>query len=135
MHTKLGTHTLPLITLLSFLALPLHAQPGEPIGTVLATKGRVEVRAADGALRTLARRSPLYLRDTIVVGSDGYASIRMIDAAEISFRPNTEFWFQSYSFDANPATADEAVMSMLRGGFRTISGSIGDSDNDNYRVD
>src|SRR5690606_31967004 len=33
------------------------------------------------------------------------------------------------------ATPDSATMSMLRGGFRTLSGSIGDDDDDTYRID
>lgn len=77
----MGSDTPPLITLLACLTLPLYAQTDEPIGTGLATKGRAEVRATDGTFRTVARRSPIYLQDTILVGSDGYVQRRMVDDA------------------------------------------------------
>src|SRR5690606_37340020 len=105
------------------------------IGVVLVTKGRVEAHGADGSVRLLSRRSEIFASDTIVVGVDGLAQIRMVDDARLSFRPNTEFTFNSYEFDGNDATPDSALMSMVRGGFRTISGSIGDAAADEYRVD
>src|SRR5690606_20451924 len=130
-----GRKSLPVITLLSCLSLPVAAQTGEAIGVVLVTKGRVEAREADGSVRLLSRRSEIFENDTIVVGEDGLAQVRMVDDARLSFRPNTEFTFNSYEFDGDDATPDSALMSMVRGGFRTISGTIGDTSADEYRVD
>ncbi|MES2604103.1 MAG: FecR domain-containing protein, partial [Pseudomonadota bacterium] len=130
-----GRHSLPIITLLSCLSMPLYAQTGDPIGVVLTTKGQVEARNGAGVLRTLTRKSELFVDDTIVVGADGVAQVRMVDNAKISFTPNTEFKFDVYEFDGNAATPDSAVMSMVRGGFRTISGTVGDADADEYRIE
>lgn len=130
-----GRKSLPILTLLSCLSLPLYAQTGDLIGMVIQTKGRVEVRDATGNVRALTRRSEIFEQDTILVGADGFAQLRMVDDAMISFKANTEFLFETYDFDENPAIFDEVVMSMVRGGFRTISGSIGEADQDTYRVD
>ena len=131
----LGKHPLAILTLLTCLSLPLYAQTGEAIGIVLTTTGLVEARDASGTIRTLTRRSEIFEQDTILVGADGYGQVKMVDDARISFKPNTEFTFNQYDTDADPATPDSAIMSMVRGGFRTISGSIGDQDQDTYRLD
>jgi hypothetical protein len=130
-----GRHNLPIITLLSCFSLQAVSQTGDPIGVVLVTKGRVEAVSANGTTRLLSRSSEIFENDTIIVGADGLAQVRMIDDARISFKPNTEFTFQDYSFDNNPATEDSAIMSMVRGGFRTLSGTIGEDDQDVYSID
>ncbi|MDY6983883.1 MAG: FecR family protein, partial [Pseudomonadota bacterium] len=102
---------------------------------MLAVKGQVEAHDAAGTTRALRRGAEVFEADTIVVGSDAYAQIRMVDDATIALKSDTEFTFGTYDYDGNAATPDSATMSMLRGGFRTISGSIGDADEDTYRID
>lgn len=116
-------------------SLSVQAQTGDIIGTVITTKGRVEARDAAGATRTLTRRMQLSVGDTIVVGVDGFANVRMIDNGQISFGLGTEFVFDQYRFDSNPATPDSALMSFVSGCFRTVAGSIGSADSDTYRID
>jgi hypothetical protein len=53
----------------------------------------------------------------------------------LSLKVNSEFLFEEFDFDGDPNTGDSVVMNLLQGGFRTISGSIGDSTDDTYRVD
>jgi hypothetical protein len=76
------------------LPMPLLAQ-SDAIGKVIAVKGDVRARSGDGSLRNLARRSDLYLQDTILVGANGQAQVRMLDDAQFAFRANTEFSFDS----------------------------------------
>jgi hypothetical protein len=131
-----GRNSLPLLALVS-ICLPLQsqAQSAEPIGTVIFASGDVQARGADGSVRALARRAPVFEQDTIIVGASGVAHLRMVDSATISLRPDTEFTFDDYEFDGDAATPDSAVMELLRGGFRTISGSIGDGDQDEHKID
>jgi hypothetical protein len=133
-----GRNRLPLVTLVSCcLSLSSHAQSAEPtpIGTVIFASGDVHAKGADGSLRTLTRRSPVFERDTIIVGSSGVAHLRMVDSATIALRPDTEFTFDAYKFDGDANTPDSAVMELLRGGFRAISGSIGHTDHDKYKLE
>ncbi|HEY0962455.1 MAG TPA: FecR family protein, partial [Pseudomonadales bacterium] len=133
--------TLPglLSTLVSTLAIPAlvlaQSPSGESIGIVIAVRGQVEALDASGAVRQLTRGADVFAADTIAVGPEGYAQVRMVDEALISLKSDTSFTISSYEFDGNPATPDSATMSMVRGGFRTISGSIGDADEDTYRID
>jgi hypothetical protein len=137
MNSMTMTRTLP--TLVIAITLLAHAgalaQTAEPIGTVLVTRGGVEARAASGDVRVLTRRANLFDGDTLVTGSDGFVQVRMVDAAQLSLGPNTEFSFDAYQTDADASTPDSAVMSMLKGCFRTMAGSIGNESHDEYRID
>lgn len=107
----------------------------EQIGVVLATNGQVQARNATGVVRDLQRRSAIYVFDTILTGPEGQAQFRMVDDARFSLQANSRFTFNQYFFDGDAATADSAVMSLLSGGFRTISGAAGKARQDDYRID
>ena len=124
-----------LLVLISCLFIsPVVAQEGQAIGRVLSTSGSVTARDLGGALRQLSRRSDIFFGDTVITGPNGFAQLRMVDSAQISFKEGTEFTFAEYSSDGPDGAADSALMEMVRGGFRTISGSIGDDDADEYQV-
>lgn len=131
----MNRHSLLVLAVLACMNTAVLAQGAEPIGIVIVAKGQVQAREPSGVLRPLARYGTVYQADTILVGSNSMAHIRMADDALFAFKANTEFTFADYRYDGDAATADSAVMSMLRGGFRTMSGSIGDEDADTYRVD
>ncbi len=82
--------------------------------------------AVDGKLkkRVLHRRSKVFVGDTLVTGKKGRAQVRFIDGAVISLRPDSELNIQKYSY--GKAKSDEgSLMSLIKGGFRTITGAIG----------
>jgi len=129
--TRLKTYFL----LLLILPFPVFAQTAEVIGRVLQTAGTAQAIDVEENTRTLSRRSEIFQGDTVVTGVQGFAQIRMADGAMLALKEDTSFTFAEYSFDADGNTPDSAVMQMVRGGFRTISGSIGDDDDDTYRVE
>jgi hypothetical protein len=107
----------------------------EPIGKILMTKGTVEAVTADGSARALRRRSDIFENETITTDASGFAQIRMVDEAIISLKENSEFRFDAYTFSEEGQGQDRAVMNLVRGGFRTIDGLIGEDADDEYRVD
>src|SRR3989304_5676653 len=119
------TSTPLLLALLVSVGLPVQAQAADAIGLVIVAKGQVKAKDANGVERALGRRSELFEADTILIGDDGYTQVKMVDDAMIALKANTEFAFNTYEFDDNSTTPDSAAMSMLRGGFTTISGTIG----------
>ena len=129
--TRLKTYFL----LLLILPFPVFAQTAEVIGRVLQTAGTAQAIDVEENTRTLSRRSEIFQGDTVVTGVQGFAQIRMADGAMLALKEDTSFTFAEYSFDADGNTPDSAVMQMVRGGFRTISGSIGDDDDDTYRIE
>ncbi len=124
------------LSLIFYIFSPVsgYAQEVQAIGRVLSTTGSVTARGLSGALRELSRRSDIFIGDTVITGPNGFAQIRMVDSAQISFKEDTEFTFYEYSSDGPGGAADSALMEMVRGGFRTISGTIGDDSADVYQV-
>ena len=120
--------------LLAAASLPAFAQAQDAIGRMLLVRGVVEARAVNGTVRQLARRSEFFEHEAIVVGPEGFASLRLSDDSRISLGPNTEFRFDSYRF-ASPAAPNAAIMHLVRGCFRAVSGSIGGSFGGEHRVD
>lgn len=101
--------------------------------------------------------------DVLVTGLSGRMHVRMNDGALISLRPDTRFQIENYD-TPEPAMSDKSVdsrqesgatdqraqdlvsgrseaegsgralMSLIKGGFRTITGLIGKSERDSYQV-
>jgi len=138
------THPAPFISMSSLLlslfllgcllTSPAYTQESQAIGRVLSTSGSVTARDLEGTLRNLSRRSDIFAGDTVITGPDSFAQLRMVDSAQISFKADTEFTFSEYNSDGPGAAADNALMEMVRGGFHTISGTIGDDADDEYQV-
>lgn len=127
--------TLWLIVLSLLSPAILFAQSRQEIGTVVTTQGIVAARDSAGTSRTLDRRSRIFEGDVIVVGPDGFASLRMIDNAHLSLGSATEFAFDAYRFDGKPGTRDRAVMRLVSGCFRTRVGGVGAAARDEYRIE
>src|SRR5690606_37660881 len=84
-----------------------------------------------GEVRPLKRGDLLYSGDHIATGPDSYAQLRFQDGGRIAFPADSEFSFDSVFFnEANPAE-NSAIMSLLRGGFHTMSGS---TEPDEYEI-
>ncbi|MES2603860.1 MAG: FecR domain-containing protein [Pseudomonadota bacterium] len=124
-----------LFTVVFGCSLTVFAQDRQPIGVVLTAKGKVEARDEDGVVRPLTRRAEIFEGDTILVDAQGFTQLRMADNGKISLTPNTSLSLNSFKFDGDPQTPDSFTMSLLSGGLRTITGSIGDSTADEYRLD
>src|SRR5690606_29982461 len=97
--------------------------------------GNVVAVSAAGDTRTLARGANIFAADTVITGADSTAQIRLIDDGLISFQPGTEFHFAEFTYDGPGAAPDSSIMTMVRGRFRTITGQIGEDDDDDYRHD
>ena len=106
------------------------ATPKKSVGKTLLTKGKVVAIRAQGQ-HTLKRRSSLFVKDKISVGSGGRAQLRMVDHAVISLKEHSILRIDRYQFQNNP-TRDSALMTLLAGGFRTITGIIGKANKKAY---
>lgn len=104
-------------------------------GHVILAKGEVVAVSASGEIRPLQRRSEIFAGDTLRTGDDGNAQIRFIDKALLTLKPDSELSINAYQFAANDnQQGEKAVMNLVKGGFRTITGSIGKGDKSAYKV-
>jgi hypothetical protein len=105
-------------------------------GRVVAVRGQVVAINSAGEARDLNRRNPLYAGDTIVTGAAAFAQIRMTDSAIVSLKESTRFQIVEYSFSDGQDTNNDVInMRLIEGGFRTITGAIGNQNRDAYNVE
>lgn len=104
-------------------------------GHVILAKGEVVAVSASGEIRPLQRRSEIFAGDTLRTGDDGNAQIRFIDKALLTLKPDSELSINAYQLAASDnQQGEKAVMNLVKGGFRTITGSIGKGDKSAYKV-
>jgi len=114
---------LTLCCLLSFSSFIASAQGVESIGQTVIAIGDVKAVASHQAERTLKRGDPLYLLDKILVGAASKTQLRFNDGGIINLIASTEYQVDSYVFN-HPNQKSEFVSSLIKGGFRAISGAI-----------
>ncbi len=129
--------TLPTIRfggLLILLAvMSLEVQAAQEAAKVIMVKGSAQATDADGRQRSLARRSLIYVGDTLSTDDGSMLQLRFTDKALMTLRENTQFQIQEYvAGDGDKGGA--AIMQLLAGGFRTITGTIGKGNSDSYKV-
>src|SRR6185503_2026401 len=96
-------------------------------GDVFVLRGASQIRAGTG--------TPVQAGDTIRLGGSSNAQIRLTDESIISLRQNTTFRIDEYSYAGQADGNEKSIFSLLRGGFRTVTGAIGRLHNrDKYQV-
>ena len=140
-HTSLDAAMKPIDTrrarlLLFFLPLLI---PGVSVaadaGSVLFAKGTVTAERAPAV--ALAKGDAVLDDDTIATGDASRAQLLMIDGAKIAIRPNSILRIDEYAYTESAATVvsqsnNKSVMSLVKGGFRTITGAVGKEDRSDY---
>lgn len=101
---------------------------------IIATAGSV-ARDPKGEERPLRRRSQVYTGDTIVTAAKGRVQIRFSDGALLGLKPNSEFRVEQYHYEDGADGSENAVYKLLKGGMRTITGAIGKTREENYKVE
>jgi hypothetical protein len=127
-----------LLSLLFAIGAPLaSAQTGdrdsqELAGRVILVSGNVIARDSNGD-RLLSRRAEIYVGDTIFTDTRASTQIRMVDDALISLQESTEFAIVAYEYEQEAST-DESTIQLIQGGFRTITGKIGQQNRESYEA-
>lgn len=108
------------------------AHAAETAGTVLYTTGKVTAIAADGSRRDLQRRSLVYVGDRLLTAAGARAQVRFTDGGIVALKPGSDLRLDDY-VDADAANSTN-VMSLIKGGFRTMTGAIGQRNKAAYKV-
>lgn len=110
-------------------------------GKVLFVSGPVSLER--GGTRTLNKGDSLEVGDVIVTGEKARAQLLMADGAKIALRAGSRFRIDEFTLppavnapnQAAVVTTDgRSVSSLLKGGFRTTTGSVGKVDRNAYEV-
>jgi hypothetical protein len=115
------------------------AAPAPVVPTLAATATSVEgtayVLRADGRQSILARGSSLGVGDALSTTRNSTVRLRFTDGGETALRPESRLTVQAYSYNNDAPQSDNLVLSLLKGGLRAITGTIGKRGNvDAYKL-
>lgn len=110
-------------------AIPMYA--AEAGKTLLAVGDVSSLR--DSKKVILKRRSVIFEKDEVRVGSAGRAQFRMIDSALISLQENSVLKIKKYRYQSGQQ-GNSALLELLSGGLRTITGAIGKNNKKAYEL-
>jgi hypothetical protein len=110
------------------------AQATQAAGQFLSASGDVRIVARDGASRPAARGAELREGESIVTGPGALGQIRMADGTLMSVRADSEMKLDRFSYTGQNDPNPSFLLSVVKGGFRTITGLIGKIKRDSYRV-
>lgn len=96
--------------------------------------GNVSAINGAGVQRPLSKGAEVFSGETVSTGPDGRAQIRFSDGAMISLQPKSDFRLDNYHFTGQQDGSERGFFSLLKGGFRAITGFIGRANKDNYKV-
>lgn len=96
--------------------------------------GHVVATSANGATRVLEKGSVVDSGDTINTGPHALAQLRFIDGQNLSLQPQSTFRVDEYNYDGKTDGTEKGFFSLLKGGFRAITGLIGKVHRDSYKV-
>lgn len=116
-----STNTWPLLSALVLCLLwPLGADA--QVGEIVYAQGIATAQRTGEPARFVTKGDLLSEGDVLTTSSKGYAVITMKDGAKMTLRPDTVFAIDRYAHDAGE---ESAVMRLVRGGFRALTGLIG----------
>lgn len=121
----------------AFLALSLVAAVpawAQTAGKFLVSIGDVKLVGKDGVTRLAERGGELREGDIIVTGANGLAQIRLQDNGLLSVRPSTEMKLDKFAYAGQDDGKASLLISLAKGGLRSITGLIGKANRDGYRI-
>jgi len=144
-RTVLGASLLALATLASMThvsdvraqAPAAGAAQAAQAGEVDFVRGTASLQRTGEPSRILGKGLALRQGDVVSTGPNSYAILKFSDGTRMTVRPDTRFLIQVYQFRPQAAENESAgsmVLSLFRGGLRTLTGLIPKRDNDAARV-
>jgi len=114
--------------------IPAAAVAADSAGVFQVIIGEVRVVGAGGQERTAVKGENILEGDRVVTGEGALAQVKFADGGLMSIRANTEFVLDKFSY-AGPQDAKPSIlMSLVKGGLRSITGLIGQKNRDGYRI-
>jgi hypothetical protein len=124
-----------LTLLLFFTALSglSFAQTSEEAGLVIITSGPFQAVGSNNQLRNLIRGSHFFSGDMLKTGTNSTAQVRFSDGTVMALYPNSQVKVNDYSYHQN-SKSDKSVVSLVKGGFRALTGLISKENPDAYKL-
>lgn len=124
--------TLALALVLGGMSVSSFAEESVPVGTVLFVHGDVSIFSSEGEQRNASRGDEIFEGDRIVSSAASSMQIKMVDSGYLAVRPSSEIRIDKYRFEQSQN--DRAETSLLRGGLRSITGTIGKTRKESFKL-
>lgn len=137
-HQQFSLPGIAVLVLVLFCALsafsPVLAQSGEIAGRVISASGEVAARDEQFTYsRVVIRRSEIHVQETIATSDQSRVQMRMMDSALLSLGCESSLKIEEYAYEQNAAN-DRVTLRLLSGRFRTITGAVGEQNQQRYRL-
>ena len=116
------------------VAAPRAALSEEPAGHIVWAFGQVERVGADGVAKPLAKGDAVFEGDTIRSAAGSHAQLVMSDEALIAVRAESSVKLTKYSYHGVEDGSERAIIDLLKGGLRSVTGAIGHTNKENYQL-
>jgi hypothetical protein len=116
-----------------FSLIQAMAFGADTIGKIVALEGQASAVGQEQTERTLSRGSPLYVGDTIVTAPQSKAQVKFSDGALLNLIPDSEYRVDAYQYKQF-YKKDRYSAELVKGGFRSLSGSIAKKNPSEYEV-
>ncbi len=114
------------------LVVPAWAQ--NSAATVMSVSGTASATDPQGRMRPIAKGADVYAGDKVVTAESGLVQLRLHDGGYLSVRPGTEMVIDQFVHNEKDASQSSFLVSLLRGGFRSITGLIGRTNPSGYQI-
>jgi hypothetical protein len=103
-------------------------------GQVMVVTGPVKSFDLQGRERVLQKGDTVAPGDRIVTSENALVQLRMNDGGYLSVRPGTEMKIDQFVFDEKDQKNSSFLVSLIKGGFRSITGLIGRTNPGAYEI-
>jgi hypothetical protein len=100
----------------------------------MVVSGPVKAFDLQGRERVLQKGDAVAPGDRIVTSENALVQLRMNDGGYLSVRPGTEMKIDQFVFDEKDQKKSSFLVSLIKGGFRSITGLIGRTNPDAYEI-
>src|SRR5688572_26539174 len=114
--------------------VPGLAQAQAPAGHILWVFGQVERIGGDGAAKPLAKGDPVFEGDLIRSAAGSHAQLVMSDEALVALRAESSLKLTKYRYQGREDGTERAIIELLKGGLRSLTGAIGRSNKEHYQL-
>lgn len=107
-----------------------------PVGRVVWVNGTLVATMENKEKRILQKTSVIYLHDTLSTDKLSQAQVVFTDNSLMTFANSTVFSIDNYKFKSSSKlkSAGKYIMTLITGGFRTITGLVAKGDPNNYEI-
>ena len=132
-HTLRSWRTRLLLLVVCLLTLD-SAWAQNSAGVVMSVAGQAKAIDLQDRERVLVKGAELFAGDKVQTADASLVQMRLHDGGYISVRPNTVMVLDRFEHDQKEPAKSNFLVSLLQGGFRSITGLIGRSNPNGYQI-